>query len=301
MKSELRVGLIGLDTSHVEGFANYIQNYNEANGSSQIKISTAYPGGSNDFQLSYIRVEQYTELLKEKFHVEIVDSIEYVAQNSDAILITSVDGRVHLEQFEQVAPFKKPVFIDKPFTVDLYSAKKIFELANQYDTPVTGCSPLRYDQSLDTALKDESQGLIKGADCFGPMELQPTQPGLFWYGIHSVEMLYRILGTGCEKVYATKTKDHELVVGEWKDGRIGTVRGNRTGNKDFGSTIHRELGTQYTNSKLSDKSFHYYQNEKVINFFKSGETEVEADETLEIIRFIEAANDSRASGRIINL
>src|SRR5699024_7442114 len=144
----------------------------------------------NDFELSYGRVEQYTDLLKGKFHVDIVDSIEDVAQNSDAVLITSVDGRVHLEQFEQVAPFKKPVFIDKPFTVDVYSAKKIFELAKQYDTPVTGCSPLRYDQSLDSALKDESPGLIKGADCFGPMDLQPTQPGLFWYGIHSVEMLY---------------------------------------------------------------------------------------------------------------
>src|SRR5699024_11739714 len=64
----------------------------------------------------------------------------------------------------------------KPFTIDVYSARKIFELAKQYDTPVTGCSPLRYDQSLDASLKDTSEGSIKGADCFGPMDLQPTQP-----------------------------------------------------------------------------------------------------------------------------
>jgi len=296
----LHVGIIGLDTSHVEGFANFVTSYNQHNFD-QIKISAAFPGGSSDFELSYGRVEQYTNLLKGNFGIEIVDSPRQVAEKSDAILITSVDGRVHLEQFLAVAPFQKPVFIDKPFTVDITSATKIFEIAEEHGTPVIGCSPLRYDQSLEAALSDASKGMIVGADCFGPLNLEPTQPGLFWYGIHTVEMLYTILGIGCEKVYATKNKDHELVIGEWKDGRIGTIRGNRIGNREFGSTIHRDSGTQYTNSTLSRQIYHAYQNERIIDFFKTGKLAIDKEETIEIIQFIEAVNKSRLNGKVVQL
>lgn len=300
LKKVLRVGLIGLDTSHVQGFANFVQTFNKENESLQLNITAAYPGGSDDFELSYGRVEQYTNVVRD-LDVEIVDSIKLVAQKTDAMLITSVDGRVHLDQFEEVVTIKKPVFIDKPFTTDLHSAKKIFEIASEHGTPVMGCSPLRYDQSLQAALLDSTKGEITGADCFGPMDLQPTQPGLFWYGIHAVEMMYSVLGTGCVKVKATKTKDHEFVVGEWEDGRIGTVRGNRTGNKEFGSVIHRANGTQYSNSTLSEKSSHQYQNENIIEFFQTGKSPIKNEETLEIIRFIEAANESRANGEVVKL
>lgn len=50
-------------------------------------------------------------------------------------------------------------------------------------------------------------------DCYGPLDIQPTQRGLFWYGVHSAEMLFRTLGTGCVKVSAITSGDHDLITG----------------------------------------------------------------------------------------
>lgn len=301
METELKIGLIGLDTSHVEGFGKFLHETDHAFYIPDGKITVAYPGGSPDFELSYRRVDKYTKLLKEKYGIKIVDTLEEVAEAADAIMITSVDGRVHLEQFMAIVAYKKPIFIDKPFTLDTESAKTIISTAKEYGTPIMSCSPLRYDESLTKALLDDTKGEIIGADCFGPMELQDTQPGLFWYGIHTVEMLYTILGAGCEKVTAYTDEDHDFVVGIWKDGRVGTVRGNRLGNREFGSTIHRQQGIQFTNSRLSKVSFHVRQNKKIIDFMKSGKPDFDTNITIEIIRFIEAANESRESGKTVYL
>lgn len=300
MENRVEIGLIGLDTSHVDAFTRMFHEEDHPFYIPDGKITYAYPGGSKDFELSAGRVGRYTELLK-GFGVEMVDSPKEVAERCDAVMITSVDGRVHLDQFQDIAACRKPVFIDKPFTVDSKSAQKIFEIAKDNGTPLMSCSTLRYDESLTRALADDTAGKIIGVDCYGPMELQPTQPGLFWYGIHCVEMLYTILENGCEEVYAYHNENHEFVVGVWEDGRIGTVRGNREGNRSFGSAIHREKGSQSTNSSESKKPFDVCTIERVIQFMKTGRSEIQPETTLEIIRFIEAANESRQTGKSVKL
>lgn len=298
---DLRIGLIGLDTSHVEGFTKVFHDKNDPNYISGGKVVIAYPGGSDDFAMSYNRIDKYTQLLREDYSVKITHTIEEVAEQSDAILITSVDGRIHEKQFEAIAKYKCPVFIDKPFATSVDSAKRMIELAKKYGTPLMSCSPLRFDESLTNILNDDTKGKIVGADCYGPMDLEDTQPGLFWYGIHTVEMLYTILGPGCKSVLAYKNKDNDVVVGEWEDGRVGVVRGNRYNNREFGSTIHRENGSLTSNSKESKRSFHYYQAKNIYNFMKRKESNVDLDTTLEIIKFIQATNESRKSGKIVQL
>lgn len=63
--------------------------------------------------------------MRDQYGINIAASIEEVAQQSDAILLTSVDGRIHLEQFALLAPFGKPVFIDKPFETSYRDARKL--------------------------------------------------------------------------------------------------------------------------------------------------------------------------------
>lgn len=96
---ELKVGIIGLDTSHVVAFTGLLNDKNHEYHIPGGKVLVAYPGGSPDFELSIGRVKGFTEELQTKYGVEIVDSVEAVAEASDAILLESVDGRVHLEQF----------------------------------------------------------------------------------------------------------------------------------------------------------------------------------------------------------
>jgi predicted dehydrogenase len=138
------------------------------------------------------------------------------------------------------------------------------------------------------------------ADFYGPLQLQPTQPGLFWYGIHTADMLYRILGKGCVEVTAVTNEDHDVIVGEWPDGRLGSIRGNRRGNKMFGGIIHRDQGSSYVDMSNA-KPYYASLLERIVNMFASGKSPVDIEETLELIRFIEAANRSRETGKTVSL
>ena len=98
-------------------------------------------------ELSYTRIDGFTKELREKFKIEIVESPEEIAEKSDAILLESVDGRAHLEQFRKIASFGKPTFIDKPFTTTTNDAKEIIRLAKDHGTPImsSSCSGIRKD------------------------------------------------------------------------------------------------------------------------------------------------------------
>ncbi len=299
MSNQLKIGMVGLDTSHCAAFTELLNDpehpYHVPGG----KVVIAFPGGSPDFDLSYSRIEGITEKLKGEFRIKITDSIEEVCEISDAILLTSVDGRVHLEQFKRIAEFKKPVFIDKPFTVDYEEAVRIQEIAHDMEIPIMSTSSLRYAEGLQNNLK-LSKNII-GADSYGPMNIVEKQPGLFWYGIHSVEMLFTILGKGCISVETATNEDYDLLVGEWEDGRIGTVRGNRKGNNQFGALIHMESSTVFADGQSGTKPHYASLLEQVMIMFKTGEPRIDIEETTEIIRFIEAANESRRTGKKVKL
>lgn len=297
----LRLGIIGLDTSHAIAFTELLNDPQHPYHVKGGQVVVAYPGGSADFELSYSRVEGFTDIVRDKFHVRIVDSPEAAAEQCEAILLESADGRVHLEQFRQIAPYGKPVFVDKPITIDADEAQQLFAIADQYSIPVMSCSSLRFAEGLVEALADSKKGPIIGMDCYGSMTLQPTQPGLFWYGIHCVEMLIAVLGPGCLQVHAASTEEHDVITGVWEDGRIGTIRGNRSGNHQFGAILHRQQGSRYVDMEAYKKPYYASLLEKVIAMFTTGVSPIQPEETMHIIRFIEAANQSRESGKMIQL
>lgn len=301
MKKTIKLGLIGLDTSHVTAFTQILHDEKDPWYLPGGKVTVAYPGGSPDWELSHARIEGFTRELQDRFGVEIVSSIDEVSERCDAILIESVDGRVHLEQFRKVAGCGKPVFIDKPLAVSWQDARTIADIASKNGVPVMTASALRFSESVTRVLTSEDKGAIIGADVFGPMAFESTQPGLFWYGIHTVEMLFAIMGQGCERVVSICNDDHDAIVGTWKDGRIGVVRGNRRGNNEFGGWVHREGGSQCINVSADSKPFYRGLLERVMDFLFSGKPAVSLSESLEVIAFIEAANASRGSGRSVEL
>ncbi|MFJ7826015.1 Gfo/Idh/MocA family protein [Psychrobacillus sp. NPDC096623] len=239
-------------------------------------------------------MEKFTKELRDTYAIEIVQSIDDVVRNSDAILLESVDGAVHYEQLKEIIAWKKPVFVDKPFSLNTKEAKKMVQLSKRYGAPLMSSSALRYSESLTRIMHNSEKGEIIGADCFGPMEL--NQAGYFWYGIHIVEMLFAILGQGVKSVKTVKTVDHDVFTAVWNDGRIGTIRGNRKGNNQFGAVIHFEKGSEYVNADLDIKPYYASLLEQIMNFFIDGNTRVPLEETTEIIRFLEAATESSYSG-----
>jgi hypothetical protein len=296
-----RIGMAGLDTSHVSAFASLLQDSSHEFHVPGGRIVAAYPGGSPDFEQSIGRVAQFTAELRDKHGVEIVDSLAALREKCDAVMLESIDGRVHLPQFREVAEWGVPVFIDKPLTVSGEEALEITRIAAARNVRVTSSSAMRFAEAFQQALAEGGDAPVIGADFHGPMFLVEKCPGYFWYGIHTVEMLFATMGTGCREVLAVLEGVHDVVVGRWADGRLGMVRGNRAGSHGFGGVIHRPTRSVAFDVSTGRKPYYASLLERVIPFLRGAGEVVEPAETVEVIRFLEGANQSAATRQWVTL
>ncbi|MBC8004553.1 MAG: Gfo/Idh/MocA family oxidoreductase [Verrucomicrobia bacterium] len=288
----LRVGIIGLDTSHSIAFTKALNDPNAGETFGNYKVVAAYPQGSLDIKSSVDRIEEYTEEIK-KLDVEIVHSIEELLTKVDVVLLETNDGRRHLEQALPVLKAGKRMFIDKPMTASLTDAMVIFKAAKHYKVPIFSASSLRYIKGMDE-IKKGSVGIVLGAEAYSPCTLEGTHPDFFWYGIHGVETLFTAMGTGCKTVVRVTTPDTDMAIGTWDNGRIGSFRGLRAGKSNYGGTIFGE------NAIATLGSYNGYNPllAEIIKYFQTGIVPVQPEETLEILAFMEAADLSKKKGGV---
>jgi predicted dehydrogenase len=221
-----------------------------------------------------------------------VPSIDALLEKVDVVLLESVDGRPHLAQAIPVLRARKPLFVDKPVAGTLADAVALFELARKLNVPCFSSSSLRFSKGILGMRHDEKVGKVVGCEARGPCSLEPHHPDLFWYGIHGVETLFTIMGTGCAAVSRVETEGTDFVVGRWSDGRIGTYRGIRAGASGYGATVYGEKGIAQSGGYDGYAPLVV----EIVKFFKTGKPPVSAEETLEIYAFMEAADESKRQG-----
>ncbi|WP_205500066.1 Gfo/Idh/MocA family protein [Rufibacter psychrotolerans] len=282
-----RVGIIGLDSSHSLAFTKVLNAPNAGPEFGGYRVVAAYPYGSKELELSIKRIPQYIEEIK-KYEVAVVDSIQKLLKQVDVVLLETNDGRLHLEQALPVLKARKMLFIDKPIAASLADAQEIYKAAEQYGTPVFSSSSLRFMANVQEVASGK-HGAVTGAETYSPATLEKTHPDLYWYGIHGVETLFAVMGPGCERVVRHYTPETDVVIGTWKDGRIGTFRGLRTGKQDFGGTCFTQKGI----IQLGPYTGYNPLLKEIVTFFQTGKAPVAPKETLEILAFMDAADESK--------
>lgn len=287
-----RVGMIGLDTGHSEAFTSSLNNPLAGDKFLGYKVVAAYPKGTEEILEWKNKIPEITEKVK-SYGVEIVNSIDDLLSKVDVVLITCIDGNQHLEQVLPVFKAGLPVFIDKPFAASLSDAYAIANAAKKYKVPLFSSSSLRYINGAEEIANGEI-GAVIGAEAYSPAHIEEHHPDLFWYAVHGVETLFTIMGTGCKSVQRTYTEDTDVVVGVWKDDRIGTFRGIRKGKGGYGVTVYGEKGI----SVLNEYSGYEPLLVKICEFYESGRAPISIEETLEIFAFMQAAEESKEKGGV---
>jgi len=300
MSQKLDIGIIGYDTSHVPAFTRLLNDATDPFHVPGGRIVCGYPSFSSDLSASFSRVEGFKTQMEDDLGVETVDSIEALLERVDAVLLESVDGRRHLEEIKPVIAASKPVYVDKPLAADYASAAEIVRLAEDAGCPLFSSSSLRYDANIQAIANDPDLGAVMTCDAYSPATLDPTNPGLFWYGVHGVETLYTFMGAGCEWVRCHSSEAYDVVVAGWPDGRLATMRGTRAGTHAYGATVHAEKKVAQTGYSTEIPLYHQLLKE-ILPFFQSGQAPVPAKETLEIMAFMQAALISATEGRRVAL
>ena len=288
--ADLRLGIVGTDTSHVPAFTKMLNDDTSAEHVPGARVVAAFKGGSPDLAISAKNVEKYAAEIQSKWNVEIVPDIATLCSRVDGVLLTSVDGRPHLEQLKQILPSRKPIFIDKPLASTLEDAREIARLAAQAGVPWFTSSSLRFSEIVTKLKSSENTGAITWGP--GPLE-EHHYLDLSWYAIHPIEMLYALMGTGCVEVTRVYTEGADAIVGRWKDGRIGSVRALRPYG-GYGAVVFH--GRQVAQSSPEDATGYRPLVVEIVKFFRTLQPPVPNEESLEMFAFMDAALRSKAKG-----
>lgn len=307
-KGPLRVGVVGIDNYQALAFTELFHAPKAAGDLAGIRVVAAFPGGSKDIEESVQSLPRWLPEMK-KHGVKIVDSIDKVVAESDAILIMSVDGREHMKEFRAVVKAGKPVYIGRPLAASLADVVEIFDLAKKHKTPIFSCSQHRFSPGFSGMRNHPEVGKVLGCAVYGGCPTEPHHPDLFWHAVHGIETLYTIMGQGCETVTRASTPETELLTGVWKDGKIGTFRGIRKGAIKYRALVFGDKGISPSGDYGYDLPKDWvaphgeYMGYKgvaieIARFCRTGRPPVSAEETIELFAFMEAAHESKARGGV---
>jgi virulence factor len=291
----IRLGIVDFDTSHVGEFTRRL-NHKTPDRDQWVEGAEVVIGCPGSSKIMPERIPDYAKEMR-ALGVPLVERPGEMIGKVDGMLIESQEGGAHWEAARPFLEAGIPCFIDKPFTCSTVDAKRIAELAATKGVPVFSSSSLRYGTELVAFMGDPKRGKVVGALTYGPAPLfdkDPTlNPGLYHYGIHAVEVLYTLMGPGCRRVTCTREKGADVVTGQWKDGRLASVRGIREGKADYGAVVFTEGGVR----PLPIGLLYAYRDllKAIVGMFETKKAPVDIAVSVEIVAFIEAANKSAAN------
>ena len=287
-----RLGIVSCDTSHVVQFTMRLNHIgiSEDQWVDGGQVVAAVPGTS---LVSPERIPGFVQQLRD-FGVEILERPGDLLGRVDAVFVEANDGSVHTDLALPFVDAGLPVFVDKPLATTVEDARRMVDAARAKGTPLFSASSLRYALELQGLKRDAQVGDIIGADAYSPAALHPRNPGLFNYGVHAVEMLYELMGTGCQSVRCVWEEGAEVVVGRWVDGRLGTVRGTRSGAHSYGFTV---FGEKRVVPVAVDARFIYRELLKVIvRMLETHSWPLSPEQLVEPVAFQVAAHESAQRG-----
>lgn len=173
----IRIGVVNIDISHPLTFSKYLRQENRA------RFAAVYNDGfrGDDEVEGFIRQCQMEQRCR---------SLEELADCVDIAFIESCNWANHLDQALPFIARKKPVFIDKPIVGSLADCKRLEDLS-QKGAVILGSSSVRYAREIVSfaAIPEAERGRI--LNVFGTAGVDE-----FNYGVHIVEALGGLLGTG---------------------------------------------------------------------------------------------------------
>jgi len=292
---ELKVALIGLDTSHSVEFTRRMQAPDclEALKVFGLRAVTCMKF-KTPFTNDDILAQRQQQL--ETWGVKVIENFEEAIANCDAIMLEINDPAYHLEYVRKCVGLNKPIFLDKPMADTFENAKTMYELINTNNLKIMSSSSLRFSAALVEACEDVDNPMQ--TYCYGPLGIPPVGSGIVWYGVHCFEMLQKAMGQGALRVDTRRDPAGAVVIVEYPENRRGVVE-LTTGVYVYGGTMRsRDKNRSYI---VDGSSIYSEQLRQIQKFFDSGETLVKTEDTLEVMDLLDCAARSYESNEPVEL
>lgn len=321
----IRVGILGFDNYQAVEYVQFFNNPKAEGDLAGLRVVAALPVISPDYPESAALTERWKPQMlaahqnpadpKDKAPpVQMVNSIDELLASCDAVMIWSLDGKLHLQQATAVINAKKRLFIGRPLAANPADAVAILKLATDAKVPCWSCSQHRFSPGFIGMRNHPEVGRVIGCDVYGGFDVKAAPADQFIRPLHSIETLYTIMGPGVVKVACTSTPTAEIFSCTWSDGRVGTYRGVKEGAVKYSATVFGDKGVSTAGIyghgvpvkgivPTDDKYMGYGGLAiELAKYFKGGEPPVSTAEMLEIVSLLQAAEESRSqNGAVVSL
>ncbi|MBM4436623.1 MAG: Gfo/Idh/MocA family oxidoreductase, partial [Actinobacteria bacterium] len=199
-----RLGIIGSDSSHTEQYGGILNGDLAVAGLRAVKLWGAD------------RAEAERKAAVAGIPA-VVDTVDAAMEGVDAVLVVNRNGADHYAPAMRAIERRLPVFVDKPLTEDLDETIAVVRAARAAGVPLLSASALRYDTAI--------RGLARQLGELGGPRGVTVAIHNDWalYGVHPVDLIVSILGTGATDVYSARDAFTDLVTIHWAGGRFGTI------------------------------------------------------------------------------
>ncbi len=282
------IGIIGAENSHTVAIAKTINIDKLVSGFSVTHVWGETPGDAKDAQ-------------ERGLIPNIVQEPEDLIGQVDAAIVDHRHPKYHLPAVRPLLEAKIPLFVDKPFCYRLDEGKEFLARARELDVPVCSFSVLPKQASFAQLQEDVRElGRIISVVSTGPCDIDSEYGGVFFYGIHQVDMVVRLLDQDIAHVQLNRGKQNHTATLYSASGAISTMNLVGEGRVGFHVSVIGEKGR-------ADRVISYDENTYltgVLDFcrmFSTGETDETDGSILTPVAVLEALEKSQESGEKVEV
>ncbi|MBT4501343.1 MAG: Gfo/Idh/MocA family oxidoreductase [Gemmatimonadetes bacterium] len=285
----LNIGIVGAENSHTAAIAKVINVDKRVPG---VRVTHVW-GETRAYARKAAEAGEIPHIVKEP-----VDMVGQV----DAAAVDHRHGKLHLPAAAPLLEAKMPLFIDKPFCYRVAEGKRFLDRAAELGVPVCSFSTLPKQASFKELQKQVRKlGEIYAVVSTGPCDIKSKWGGIFFYGIHQVDMVMRLLGCDISHVEAVKgaKKNHSANL-IYRNGTMAAMNLVGGGSAPFHLSVIGEKG-RVDQPITSDESSYLTGIREFCRMFKTGKTKETPEIMLgpvAVLQALEKAIDRKARVKV---
>ncbi len=283
----MKIGIVGAENSHTAAIAKVI---NVEKKIEDFSVTHVW-GETNAFARKAAEDGQIPNIVAEP-----ADLIGQV----DAAVVDHRHGKEHLPAAQPLLEAGLPLFIDKPFCYRTAEGRAFLRRAAELGVPVCSFSVLPHQEAFKRLKREMGElGAIYSVVSTGACDIRSEYGGIFFYGIHQVDMVLRLLGYDLSyaQVIRGSGKNHVATI-TYKNGAVATMNLIGAGPARFHLSVIGEEG-RLDQEIAFDESPYLAGAVEFCQMFRTGKTEETEQSMLGPVAVLEALEKSiERKGRV---
>jgi predicted dehydrogenase len=284
----MKIGIIGAENSHTAAIARIIN------------VDKAIKGFSVDYLWG--ETPEFAKAAAEAGKIpHIVKTPKEMLGKVHGVVVDHRHAKFHLPVVKPFIEKGVPTFVDKPFCYRSKEGKEFLALARKKGTPVTSFSVLpHYDTFQAFKKRIAALGPIVSASSYGPCDLESQWGGVFFYGIHQVDIMLHAFGYDVEAVLITRNGQNATGQLLYPSGLVATMALIKEGCPGFGIGAVGTKGSFFTT--LESGTNPYLNGTRTFtHMFKTGKEPLTYEQILRPVQVLEAMEKSVKSGKVVKV